>query len=153
MRCAKSYQDIESPDDYKDNSDYFEEFIEKYVEKWGEQSDEDFDIIHLYWYNIVTDYLDESILDMSVNEMRESLVWYFKRSSEDRLKDIWVLQEQHRKQKEINKELVDENESLKEQIRKMKCCGNCAKNGHICVAEEMQGKLCGKNKDKWELRR
>ena len=104
MRCAKSYQDIESPDDYKDNSDYFEEFIEKYVEKWGEQSDEDYDIIHLYWYTIVTDYLDESILDMSVNEMRESLVWYFKCSAEDRLKDIWVLQEQ---------------------IRKMKCCGNC----------------------------
>ena len=42
---------------------------------------------------------------------------------------------------------------LKAQIEKMKCCGNCAKNGHICVAEEMQGKLCGKNKDKWELRR
>ena len=39
---------------------------------------------------------------------------------------------------------------LKAQIEKMKCCGNCAKNGHICVAEEMQGKLCGKNKDKWE---
>ena len=42
---------------------------------------------------------------------------------------------------------------LKAQIEKMKCCGNCAKNGHICVAEEMQGELCGKNKDKWELRR
>ena len=42
---------------------------------------------------------------------------------------------------------------LEAQIEKMKCCGNCAKNGHICVAEEMQGKLCGKNKDKWELRR
>ena len=42
---------------------------------------------------------------------------------------------------------------LEEQIEKMKCCGNCAKNGHICVAEEMQGNLCGKNKDKWELRR
>lgn len=39
------------------------------------------------------------------------------------------------------------------QIEKMKCCDNCAKKGHICVAEEMQGKLCGKNKDKWELRR
>ena len=44
-------------------------------------------------------------------------------------------------------------EQLEAQIEKMKCCGNCAKNGHICVAEEMQGKLCGKNKDKWELRR
>jgi hypothetical protein len=42
---------------------------------------------------------------------------------------------------------------LEAQIEKMKCCGNCAKNGHICVAEEMQGKLCGKNKDKGELRR
>jgi predicted RNase H-like nuclease (RuvC/YqgF family) len=42
---------------------------------------------------------------------------------------------------------------LKQQIEKMKCCGNCAKRGHICVAEEMQGNLCGKNKDKWELRR
>ena len=44
-------------------------------------------------------------------------------------------------------------EQLKAQIEKMKCCGNCAKNGHICVAEEMQGKLCGKNKVKWQLRR
>ena len=44
-------------------------------------------------------------------------------------------------------------EELEAQIEKMKCCGNCAKNGHICVAEEIQGKLCGKNKDKWELRR
>ena len=42
---------------------------------------------------------------------------------------------------------------LEAQIEEMKCCGNCAKNGHICVAEEMQGNLCGKNKDKWELRR
>jgi hypothetical protein len=46
-----------------------------------------------------------------------------------------------------------EIKELKAQIEKMKCCGNCAKNGHICVAEEMQGKLCGKNKDKGELRR
>ena len=42
---------------------------------------------------------------------------------------------------------------LEAQIEKMKCCENCAKRGHICVAEEMQGNLCGKNKDKWELRR
>ena len=47
----------------------------------------------------------------------------------------------------------DKINELEAQIEKMKCCGNCAKNGHICVAEEMQGKLCGKNKDKWELRR
>lgn len=148
MRCAKSYQDIESPDDYKDNSDYYEEFLEKYVEKWGEQTDEDYDIIHLYWYNIVNDYLDESILDMSVNEMRESLVWYFKRSSEDKAKDIKVTQEQYRKQKEINKELVDENESLKAQIEKMKSPLNCkhSKENGFC----MKGNgycIC----DKWEL--
>ena len=49
--------------------------------------------------------------------------------------------------------LKQENAELKARIEKMKCCGNCAKNGHICVAEEMQGELCGKNKDKWELRR
>ena len=51
------------------------------------------------------------------------------------------------------KELKEENAELKNQIEKMKCCENCAKNGHICVAEEMQGKLCGKNKVKWQLRR
>ena len=42
---------------------------------------------------------------------------------------------------------------LEKQIEKMQCCENCAKRGHICVAEEIQGNLCGKNKDKWELRR
>lgn len=47
----------------------------------------------------------------------------------------------------------NEIRELEAQIKEMKCCGNCAKRGHICVAEEMQGKLCGKNKDKWELRR
>ena len=50
-------------------------------------------------------------------------------------------------------ELIDRVRELEAQIEKMKCCENCAKNGHICVAEEMQGNLCGKNKDKWELRR
>ena len=49
--------------------------------------------------------------------------------------------------------LIDRVRELEQQIEKMKCCGNCAKNGHICVAEEMQGKLCGKNKVKWQLRR
>jgi hypothetical protein len=91
--------------------------LEKYVEKWGEQTDEDYDIIRLYWYNIVTDYLDESILDTTVNEMRESLVWYFKRSAEDRLKDIWVLQEQ---------------------IKKMKCCGNC----RFSESDKLNGTFC-----------
>ena len=55
---------------------------------------------------------------------------------------------------EMGKQASDKKiRELEQQIEKMKCCGNCAKNGHICVAEEMQGKLCGKNKDKWELRR
>ena len=49
--------------------------------------------------------------------------------------------------------LQEEGKKLKAQIEKMKCCGNCAKRGHICVAEEMKGNLCGKNNDKWELRR
>jgi hypothetical protein len=57
------------------------------------------------------------------------------------------------KQIEATLKLDKENAELQAQIEEMKCCGNCAKNGHICVAEEMQGKLCGKNKDKWELRR
>lgn len=43
---------------------------------------------------------------------------------------------------------IEQNIALKTQIEKMKCCGNCAKRGHICVAEEMQGNLCGKNKEK-----
>ena len=57
---------------------------------------------------------------------------------------------------EWQKQQTEKDRRIKEleaQIERMKCCGNCAKNGHICVAEEMQGKLCGKNKDKWELRR
>ena len=60
----------------------------------------------------------------------------------------------------MTSDLLEENQDLRKQvaeleaqIEKMKCCGNCAKRGHICVAEEMQGNLCGKNKDKWELRR
>lgn len=125
MRCVNKYSDIESPDDYKDNSDYYEEMLEKYVEKWGEQTDEDYDIIHLYWYTLVSDYLDESILDMSVNEMRESLVWYFVRSSEERLKDIWF---------------------LKEQIRKMKRCEICKHyRWGICSYENNLSEYCIKN--------
>ena len=68
----------------------------------------------------------------------------------DRLKE---LQEELKLEKIENKDLIERVNELEAQIEKMKCCGNCAKNGHICVAEEMQGKLCGKNKDKWELRR
>lgn len=61
--------------------------------------------------------------------------------------------EQIRALQKQNGELTDKCRMLEAQIEKMKCCENCAKNGHICVAEEMQGNLCGKNKDKWELRR
>ena len=48
-------------------------------------------------------------------------------------------------------ELKTENAELKAQIEKMKCCGNCKKRGAVCVAEEHNGILCGKNKSKWEL--
>ena len=68
-------------------------------------------------------------------------------------KQIAELEAQLEREQNLNQCLSDHNEQLRELIEKMKCCGNCAKNGHICVAEEMQGELCGKNKDKWELRR
>ena len=70
-----------------------------------------------------------------------------------REKQIQIDAEQIRALQKQNGELTDRVKELEAQIEKMKCCGNCAKNGHICVAEETQGKLCGKNKDKWELRR
>ena len=82
---------------------------------------------------------------------KEVIVW--KKASENNSYRALLAEDKYNKQKEINQELVEENESLNQQIKKMKCCGNCAKNGHICIAEEMQGKLCGKNKEKWELRR
>ncbi len=48
---------------------------------------------------------------------------------EDKLEEVQKHSEHwykmYTKQKEINKELVDENESLKSQIEKMKCCANC----------------------------
>ena len=50
-----------------------------------------------------------------------------------------------------NKEIKEENEQLKAQIEKMKCCGNCKLRGAECVALEYQGILCGKTRDKWEL--
>ena len=38
----------------------------------------------------------------------------------DKAEDVKTIQERYNKQKEINKELVEENESLKAQIEKMK---------------------------------
>ena len=49
------------------------------------------------------------------------------------------------------KAMQEENEQLKSQIEKMKCCGNCKLRGAECVALEYQGILCGKTRDKWEL--
>ena len=69
---------------------------------------------------------------------------------------IKELKEENRQHKQLIEDLNNSKKRIAEleaQIKKMKCCGNCAKNGHICVAEEMQGKLCGKNKVKWQLRR
>lgn len=47
--------------------------------------------------------------------------------------------------------LEKENDQLKQQIEKMKNCGNCRLRGAECVALEYQGILCGKTGDKWEL--
>ena len=47
--------------------------------------------------------------------------------------------------------IKEENEQLKAQIEKMKCCQNCKLRGAECVALEYQGVLCGKTRDKWEL--
>ena len=69
---------------------------------------------------------------------------------------IKELKEENRQHKQLIEDLNNSKKRIAEleaQIEKMKCCENCAKNGHICVAEEMQGKLCGKNKVKWQLRR
>ena len=69
---------------------------------------------------------------------------------------IKELKEENRQLKQLIEDLNNSKKRIAEleaQIKKMKCCENCAKNGHICVAEEMQGKLCGKNKVKWQLRR
>ena len=69
---------------------------------------------------------------------------------------IKELKEENRQHKQLIEDLNNSKKRIAEleaQIEKMKCCGNCAKNGHICVAEEMQGKLCGKNKVKWQSRR
>lgn len=69
------------------------------------------------------------------------------------LKDKGDLTDMVRALEAVREDFIKDNAKLEQQIEKMKCCGNCAKRGHICVAEEMQGNLCGKNKDKWELRR
>lgn len=37
------------------------------------------------------------------------------------------------------RKIVRANGALEAQIERMKCCGNCANNGHICAAEEIEG--------------
>jgi len=90
-------------------------------------------------YSAFNDATSKNLMIQTMYEYREKEIKDFKKTNHE-LADLCI---QRKK----------ENAELKAQIEKMKCCGNCAKNGHICVAEEMQGKLCGKNKDKWELRR
>ena len=88
--------------------------------------------------------------------MMKALARAYIKGAEPREKRIEELEAIVRNTKAVDESFAKlqlENTELKAQIEKMKCCGNCAKNGHICVAEEIQGKLCGKNKDKWELRR
>ena len=109
-------------------------------------------------YRIVgSDYAD--MAEKRIAELERNVAYYAERAKHAELDGRdYVL-----KNKDLGKRclqlqkdkgnLTDRIKELEAQIEKMKCCGNCAKNGHICVAEEIQGKLCGKNKDKWELRR
>ena len=106
----------------------------------------------MYSLALVKDFMKKTF-DMAVkdcNEYYQNELDEVYKNYADRLKE---LQEELKLEKIENKDLIERVNDLEAQIEKMKCCGNCAKNGHICVAEEMQGKLCGKNKDKWELRR
>ena len=108
-------------------------------------------------YRIVgSDYAD--MAEKRIEELERNVAYYAKRAKYAELtgrdcvlknKDLGKRCLQLQKDKG---NLTDRVKELEAQIEEMKCCGNCAKNGHICVAEEMQGKLCGKNKDKWELR-
>ena len=91
---------------------------------------------------------------LAENELLKSLLYCTKRSCNNCGKVN--CENFQRQRKDCCENWVSYKDYIKEleaQIEKMKCCGNCAKRGHICVAEEMQGNLCGKNKDKWELRR
>ena len=113
----------------------------------------------MYSLALVKDFMKKTF-DMAVkdcNEYYQNELDEVYKNYADRLKDVLKENEKlkikvayrHEVQTMLEKRVAE----LEAQIEKMKCCGNCAKNGHICVAEEMQGKLCGKNKDKWELRR
>ena len=86
-------------------------------------------------------------------EILEKHIVNFAESREKRIAELEAIVRNTKAVDESFAKLQLKNTELKAQIEKMKCCGNCAKRGHICVAEEMQGNLCGKNKDKWELRR
>ena len=97
-------------------------------------------------YSAFNDAQSKNLMMQTMFEYREKEIQDFKETNHE------LALESIARQKRIV-ELEKENAELEAQIEKMKCCENCAKNGHICVAEEMQGKLCGKNKDKWELRR
>jgi hypothetical protein len=97
-------------------------------------------------YSAFNDATSKNLMIQTMYEYREKEIKDFKKTNHE-LAELCIQRKKH------IKDLEKENAELKAQIEKMKCCGNCAKNGHICVAEEMQGKLCGKNKDKWELKR
>lgn len=111
-------------------------------------------------YSAFNDATSKNLMMQTMYEYREKEIQDFKETNHElaetciaRKKRIAELEKANEMQalriKECNELLLE----LKAQIEKMKCCENCGKKGHICVAEEMQGKLCGKNKDKWELRR
>jgi hypothetical protein len=47
--------------------------------------------------------------------------------------------------------LREENEQLKAQIEKMKCCGNCSKKYSTCTREKQVRCRAYKTCDEWEL--
>jgi hypothetical protein len=131
------------------------EELEKEAEKWLRE--------YLLCYNCekkcnCTDsnsYCEEQVLKSYVAgaEPREKRIKELERKLKVETELSQRLGVAYREYEQLTKEQDEHLLKLEAQIEKMKCCENCAKRGHICVAEEMQGKLCGKNKDKWELRR
>ena len=127
-------------EELKNNISEHKECCKKLAEEYRQRYNEDNAdklALNMFYHNVISYNDFENVL--AIIEDRNSMIMCF--SNPPILTEETV---------EVNIKRIEE---LEAQIEEMKCCGNCAKRGHICVAEEMQGNLCGKNKDKWELRR
>lgn len=83
--------------------------------------------------------LKQSIADLE----KEVIVW--KKASENNSYRALLSEDKYNKQKEINQELVEENESLKTQIKKMECLSE----KRIAELEKENAELdCQKNRNK-----